>query len=163
MATEIVKVRVRLCLPLEFVSNHGVSLPRNMLPELLLPLWQKHLRKAFCSLDKFETSRDWECGYSSYPRFILTHEDTDGRMDGGRTDGWTDGPMAYILAKCHLISHIQKDKTRIWFRKLFQHFISHIRVLSKRIECGYTVADKWTYMTNELIVALKVIKLTRSY
>ena len=32
---------------------------------------------------------------------------------------------------------IQKDKTRIWFRKLFQTFLSHIRVLSKRIKRGY--------------------------
>jgi hypothetical protein len=29
------------------------------------------------------------------------------------------------------------DKTRIWSKKLFRPFLSHIRVLSKRIKRGY--------------------------
>jgi hypothetical protein len=32
---------------------------------------------------------------------------------------------------------IQKDKTRIWPKKRFQPFLSHIRVLSNRIKRGY--------------------------
>jgi hypothetical protein len=55
-----------------------------------------------------------------------------GRADG--PDGRT-GRMAYILSKCLLtvisafyLKDIQKDKTRIWSKKLFQHFLSHIIV-----------------------------------
>jgi hypothetical protein len=69
-----------------------------------------------------------------------------GRMDGGRTDGRmsggrTNGRMVFKKRFSALFESyprfIQKDKTRIWSKKLFQPFLSHIRVLSKRIKRGY--------------------------
>jgi hypothetical protein len=50
-------------------------------------------------------------------------------MSGGRTDGRTDFFESYPR-------FIQKNKTRIWSNKVFQPFLSHIRVLSKWIKRG---------------------------
>ena len=63
---------------------------------------------------------------------------TDGRMSGGRTDGRKHGFQKRFSAFFESYPRfIQKDKTRIWSKKRFQPFLSHIRVLSKRIKRGY--------------------------
>ena len=56
-------------------------------------------------------------------------------MNGGRKDGW----LSKNIFSLFLVTprFIQKDKTRIWSIKRFQPFLSHIRVLSKRIKRGY--------------------------
>ena len=61
-------------------------------------------------------------------------------MSGGRTDGrmaLKKRFSAFFKPYPRFIQKdIQKDKTRIWSKKLFQPFLSHIRVLSKRIKRG---------------------------
>ena len=59
-------------------------------------------------------------------------------MSGGRTDGRMHGFQKRFSAFFESYPRfIQKDKTRIWSKKRFQPFLSHIRVLSKRIKRGY--------------------------
>ena len=53
---------------------------------------------------------------------------------------------------------IQKDKTRIWYRKRFRAILSHIRVLSKRIKRGYGIENAFRAIPNHIRVLSKRIK-----
>ena len=63
-------------------------------------------------------------------------------MADGRTDEWrTDGRMAFKKLFQPFLSHIRVLSKRIKRgydpKNVFQPFLSHIRVLSKRIKRGY--------------------------
>jgi hypothetical protein len=54
---------------------------------------------------------------------------------------------------------MQKDKTRIWSKKVFQPFLSHIRVLSKRINRGYGPKNFVSLFLSRIRVLSKGIKV----
>jgi hypothetical protein len=53
---------------------------------------------------------------------------------------------------------IQKDKKRIWFRKRFQPFLSHIRASSKRIKRTYGSENVFQHFMSHIRVLSKRIK-----
>jgi hypothetical protein len=67
-------------------------------------------------------------------------------MDGGRTDVWVaDRRMAFKKRFSAFLSHIRVLSKRIkrgyGSKNIFQHVLSHIRVLSKRVKRGYGSAN----------------------